>query len=312
MNSELDAATKDMQDKVAPKFPGRVRWLSLPEDGKSAEWLVDELNALKDLPASEWAKGKVSGAVYHGGEDMEKVIADAFAKFVISNPLHPDVFPGPFSLPSLCVRRLKIVLVLTGVRKMEAEIISMVLNIYNAPPSGVGCMTSGGTESILMACKAYRDWAYETKGITEPEMVIPISAHAAFDKAGEYFGIKVNHVKVSPETRRVNIHSIGRAINKNTIMVRSFLHHLLSFAHSLLVADRRIGTKLSGRGRRRHLFPITLGSETQDRPTRRLLPRILPGAVLGTGRIPDGSVRFQSTGGDFDLLRYAQGTFFRL
>lgn len=102
---------------------------------------------------------------------------------------------------------------------MEAEVISMVLSIYNAPSTGAGCMTSGGTESILMACKAYRDWAREVKGVTEPEMVIPISAHAAFDKAGEYFGIKVNHVSVNAETRKVNVHSVGRAINKNTIMV---------------------------------------------------------------------------------------------
>jgi sphinganine-1-phosphate aldolase len=37
-----------------------------------------------------------------------------------------------------------------------------------------GTSTSGGTESILMACKSYRDWAAETKGITEPEMYDPV------------------------------------------------------------------------------------------------------------------------------------------
>jgi sphinganine-1-phosphate aldolase len=52
---------------------------------------------------------------------------------------------------------------------MEAEIVSMCLKMYNAP-NGAGTMTSGGTESIIMACKAYRDWARDTKGITEPEM----------------------------------------------------------------------------------------------------------------------------------------------
>lgn len=99
VTSQLDQATKDMQEQVAPRIPGRNRWLTLPENGKSAEWLVDEMDALKNIPASEWSKGRVSGAVYHGGEDMEKVIADAFAKFVISNPLHPDVFPGTPPLP---------------------------------------------------------------------------------------------------------------------------------------------------------------------------------------------------------------------
>jgi len=68
----------------------------------------------------------------------------------VSNPLHPDVFPA--------------------VRKMEAEIVAMVLKLYNAPDTGAGVVTSGGTESIIMALKTYRDWARKTKGIKEPEM----------------------------------------------------------------------------------------------------------------------------------------------
>lgn len=39
-------------------------------------------------------------------------------------------------------------------------------------PTGAGTMTSGGTESIIMAVKTYRDWARATKGITEPEMLV--------------------------------------------------------------------------------------------------------------------------------------------
>ena len=84
---------------------------------------------------------------------MQKVIVAAFDKYCVSNPLHPDVFPA--------------------VRKMEAEIVAMVLKMYNNP-SGAGCTTSGGTESIVMAVKTYRDWARATKGITEPEMFVAV------------------------------------------------------------------------------------------------------------------------------------------
>jgi sphinganine-1-phosphate aldolase len=77
------------------------------------------------------------------------VIVAAFERYAVSNPLHPDVFPT--------------------IRKMEAEIVSMCLRMYNNP-NGAGTMTSGGTESIVMAVKTYRDWAREVKGITEPEM----------------------------------------------------------------------------------------------------------------------------------------------
>ncbi|KAG0142911.1 hypothetical protein CROQUDRAFT_81635 [Cronartium quercuum f. sp. fusiforme G11] len=198
--SQLDQGSVDIEKKLAPKRPGIVRWLSLPSEGKSVDWLKDELEALASLPSTDWKEGKVSGAVYHGGADLAEVIGLAFSKYMISNPLHPDIFPG--------------------VRKMEAEVVRMVLDLYNVPTNeGAGTTTSGGTESILMACKTYRDWARDVKGITEPEMVIPISAHAAFDKAGEYFGIKVHHIPVDPQSRKVNVARVKRAINSNTIML---------------------------------------------------------------------------------------------
>jgi sphinganine-1-phosphate aldolase len=188
-----------MEKKLAPKGPGIVRWLELPQDGKSPEWLRDELDSLSRLPASDWQSGKVSGAVYHGGEELEQVISSAMNKYLISNPLHPDVFPG--------------------VRKMEAEIVKMVLELFNAPPEAGGTVTSGGTESILMACKSYRDWGRDVKGITEPEMIAPNSIHAAFSKAAHYFGIKIHYIPVNEKTRRVDVARVKRAINPNTVMV---------------------------------------------------------------------------------------------
>lgn len=96
----------------------------------------------------------------------------------------------------------------------------MILDMYNAPAGeGCGTTTSGGTESILLACKTYRDWAKKTKSITEPEMVIPVSAHAAFDKASAYFKIKLHKIPVDNETRQVDLKRLKRALNKNTIMI---------------------------------------------------------------------------------------------
>lgn len=61
---------------------------------------------------------------------------------------------------------------------MDSAIVSMCLTLFNSPlptsildeKGGAGTTTSGGTESILMACKAYRDRAEVEFGITEPEM----------------------------------------------------------------------------------------------------------------------------------------------
>lgn len=80
-------------------------------------------------------------------------------------------------------------------------------------------MTTGGTESILMAVKAYRDYAREIRGITRPNIVLPRTAHSAFDKAGQYFNVHRKYVEVDPKTVKVDIKAMEKAINKNTIMV---------------------------------------------------------------------------------------------
>ncbi|KAF8757061.1 PLP-dependent transferase [Rhizoctonia solani] len=193
-------AKKDIEGKLVKSGPNIVRHLALPVQGRTMEWIDAEM-ARMDTECGggdTWKQGKLSGAVYHGGDDMEEIIVNAFKRYVVSNPLHPDVFPA--------------------IRKMEAEVVAMCLRMYNHP-NGAGTTTSGGTESILMSCKTHREWARDVKGITEPEMIIPVTAHAAFDKAGKYFGIKIHHIPVDPYTRQVDIRHVRRAINSNTIML---------------------------------------------------------------------------------------------
>lgn len=80
-------------------------------------------------------------------------------------------------------------------------------------------MTTGGTESILLACKAFRDYAREHKGIKRPEMVVPVTAHSAFDKAAQYLKIRMRLVPVNPDSLTVSIEGMKRAINRNTVLV---------------------------------------------------------------------------------------------
>lgn len=211
---ELDTAMAEVEAKIVPRPKHLDINTNLPQLGKENEWIRTELAKLQIMEAGVdskvveaewqnrdgqmvWKGGKVSGAVYHGGDDLSELLADSIKQFLVSNPLHPDVFPG--------------------VRKMEAEIVSMVLRMYNAPSSAVGATSSGGTESILLSCLAMREWARATKGIKEPELIVSVSAHAAFDKAGQYFGIKVHHIPVDPVTRKVQVGRVARAINSNTI-----------------------------------------------------------------------------------------------
>lgn len=200
VQQQLSKARLDIEDKLVPKGAAVSRHLALPEEGKSEEWILAEMAKMDtDMgPNADWRHGKLSGTVYHGGEDMSRVIVAAFERYMVSNPLHPEVFPAT--------------------RKMEAEIVSMCLRMYNNP-DGAGTMTSGGTESIVMAVKTYRDWARDVKGITEPEMIVPVTAHAAFVKGAAYMKIKVHMIPVDPVTRKVNIKRVRRAINRNTILL---------------------------------------------------------------------------------------------
>lgn len=78
-------------------------------------------------------------------------------------------------------------------------------------------MSTGGTMSILLACLAHRNRAMK-KGILFPEMVIPVSAHAAFTKAAEVFRIKLRQIPLD-KNFKVDLRKMRRAINSNTCMV---------------------------------------------------------------------------------------------
>lgn len=83
-------------------------------------------------------------------------------------------------------------------------------------------MTSGGTESIVLAVKGYRDWARAEKGILYPEIIVPTTAHAAFDKASQILNIRIKHVPVDEKTFTVNVKKMKSMITRNTIMVGHF------------------------------------------------------------------------------------------
>ncbi|KAJ6171352.1 hypothetical protein N7470_000419 [Penicillium chermesinum] len=185
--------------KLVQSGPDVNRYLELPKEGWSADKVREELGKLAGLKHTRWEDGRVSGAVYHGGEDLLKLQAEAFGQFGVSNPIHPDVFPG--------------------VRKMEAEVVAMVSSMFNAPTDGAGVTTSGGTESILMACLAARQKGFLERGIKEPEMIIPDTAHAAFIKACNYFKIKLHRVPCPEPEFKVDVNAVRRLINPNTVLL---------------------------------------------------------------------------------------------
>lgn len=80
-------------------------------------------------------------------------------------------------------------------------------------------MTTGGTESIIMACKAFRDYAIRVRRIARPEMLVPITAHAAFDKGAQLLNIRIRHVPIDPITMKVDVKAMRSMISRRTCML---------------------------------------------------------------------------------------------
>ncbi|XP_037127207.1 sphingosine-1-phosphate lyase 1 isoform X2 [Syngnathus acus] len=195
---QLNKALDDMSAGLCTLKNGMSYTKKLPSKGLSQSQVLDKISEYQTLNECQWQKGCVSGAVYWGDETLTKLLVKVYGDFAWSNPLHPDIFPG--------------------VRKMEAEVVRMACTLFHGGPDSCGTVTSGGTESILMACKAYRDMAYE-RGVKYPEILAPISVHAAFDKAAHYFGMKLVHIPLNSKTMQVDVKAMKRAINKNTAML---------------------------------------------------------------------------------------------
>ncbi|KAG5885772.1 hypothetical protein JTB14_031208 [Gonioctena quinquepunctata] len=199
VEDELDTVSKNFEGDVKERTKNTTYILNLPAKGWKREEITKHLEDNLRLGDYNWKGGLVSGAVYYFSQDLIDLISDVYGKTSYTNPLHPDLFPG------LC--------------KMEAEIIRMTANLFHGDESVCGSVTSGGTESILMACKAFRDYGREVKGIRKPEIVVPTTVHSAFDKAAQFLGLKVRSIPVDPQTYQVDLRAFRRAINSNTVML---------------------------------------------------------------------------------------------
>jgi sphinganine-1-phosphate aldolase len=207
LEKEYGKMMEELEGSVKPyrrDFPAIAR---LPEQGESRQKILDEMEALRAREESRWKEGFVSGAVYHGDPEHIDFLNRVYAINSQSNPLHSDIWPST--------------------TKFEAEVVSMTANMLGADRAGsgsdpekaiCGTVSSGGTESILLAMKAYRDRARDKKGIKDPEMVAPVTIHPAFDKASQYFHIRMVHIPVGPDCR-ADVAEARKAVSRRTVVI---------------------------------------------------------------------------------------------
>ena len=172
----------------------------LPEKGLAHEEILSLMSNAVEKENVIWEKGHLSGSVYHGQHEHQNFLTKCFAHYSLSNPLHPDIWPS--------------------VMKFESEIISMTAHLVDGGVSSIcGCTTSGGTESIILAIKAHRDYYRDNYHIQEPELICTVSAHAAVDKACDLMNIKLIKVDIDPMTCKIDLHAVKRALSANTILI---------------------------------------------------------------------------------------------
>lgn len=166
MKEEMTKLQQSMKHELKSKVAGMGEvFRALPILGMSEEDIIKFMKTESDKENAEWSKGKVSGSIYHGIQSHQDLLNKAFGMYSLSNPLHPEIWPSAM--------------------KYDSEIISMTASLVNGGLDTVcGCTSSGGTESIILAIKAHRDYFRDVHGITSPELISCTSAHAAVDKIG--------------------------------------------------------------------------------------------------------------------------------
>jgi len=197
INIKKDKTILQIKKELNKEIEGNKLYLELPNKGMNEEDILIIFNKLKTLQSYDYKNGRVSGTVYTNNQDLDKFMNKIFLTFYRSNPLHSDIFPA--------------------VRKMEAEVISMMIKMFHGGQDVCGTFTNGGTESILLACKAYQQWG-SSQGIIKPEIVVSSTSHASYKKACYYFKIKYVEVPALPNGL-VDLNEMKRKINANTIMI---------------------------------------------------------------------------------------------
>jgi glutamate/tyrosine decarboxylase-like PLP-dependent enzyme len=169
----------------------------LPDHGLDFSTLQDRLT---ELQQSDWDArgGRLPLHCYFASDAVDQVSQAAYNRFAHANALAPQAFPS-------CQR-------------MENDVVSMALNLLRASPASAGSITSGGTESIILAIKAARDFALSQRAIGRPNIVIPDSAHPAFDKAAQLMGLVVVRVPVASDLR-CDVSAMEAAMDDDTVLV---------------------------------------------------------------------------------------------
>jgi sphinganine-1-phosphate aldolase len=171
----------------------------MPERGRPREQILAEIDEMAEVEDSPYHEGKISGSVYSGDEAHYAFLNEVFGHYSHANVLQRDMYPSA--------------------TRFEGEIIAMTADMLHADavPGGTVCgvVTSGGTESLMNPLLVYREWGRQ-RGITRPNIVMPVTAHPGLLKGAHYFDIEVRRTPVDASFV-ADVPAMAAAIDANTV-----------------------------------------------------------------------------------------------
>lgn len=192
--------------------------MKLRDQGMSKEEVLSTLEQYK-AQDMDWKSGRAFAYVYDAGREADAVAKGAMTMFLSENALDPTVFPS--------------------LLRIENELVSMMLEHLGGSDEGVGNFTSGGTESIMLAVKTARDRFRKLHPeIERPQIVLPETAHAAFQKSAHYLDLDVVLVPVDTTSFRAIPELTAEAINDKTCLI---VGSAPSYAHGVVDPIRELG-----------------------------------------------------------------------
>jgi sphinganine-1-phosphate aldolase len=215
-------------------YPYRDRFRTysrLETDGRDRQSILDELATMAREEDRIADAGHVSGSIYHGGHDHYAFLTEAFRLFAHANVLQRDMYPSA--------------------TKLEAEIVAMTRSMLHGDDRVAGVITFGGTESLIDPMLAYRDRAREEKGVTQAEVIVPVTAHVALDKAAHLLGMKLIKAPLGTDWR-VDVEWVRRHVNANTVALvgsaPNYAHGIVDPIEELaqIAGERDIGLHVDG------------------------------------------------------------------
>ena len=199
--------------------------MGIPKQRLAKEAIFQRLEAFREQDL-DWRSGRMFGYVFDPGREVMDVGKEAYTAFLSENGLDFTAFPS--------------------LLRLENELVAMAAGHLGGGPETVGNFTSGGTESIMLAVKAARDFYRERRPeVREPEMILPVTAHAAFHKAALYLGVRVVQVPVDGNTFRADVDRVREAVTPNTILL---VGSAPSYAHGVVDPIRALGELARDKG----------------------------------------------------------------